>query len=254
MQSKFTNGLLAFAVMSSAIIVMAGGVQWAKSPNSNPLDQERKKRNLKDEALTVIDAAPDEVDAEKKAARTKKNERFNKSKRASLLEETKDGEYSGTLLETEPAALPVTSDLIVVGSIQRRQPYLSDNITIVYTELTVQIEDILKDNPSSPIDPYHHLVIDREGGAIRMPNGRIFRYLVAHLGIPEVGKRYVLFLQRETEGDYKLVSGYELTDKTIIPLEDFGDRNSLLDLTEAQFLTVLKEKIAQSQSERERVK
>ena len=183
-----------------------------------------------------------------KERREQKNRRFNKSKRAYELEEQKEGEYSGTLLETEPSALPVASDLIVVGSIQRRQPYLSDNITIVYTELAVQIEEILKNNPSSPIDPYHHLVVDREGGAIRMPSGRIWRYLVAGLSIPEVGKRYVLFLQHETERDYKLVSGYELTDKTVVPLEDFGDRDAFLDLTEAQFLDLLKQKISQSQS------
>jgi hypothetical protein len=229
---------------------MAGAVQWTQSSLSHHPGQERKKRNLKDEVLVPIDAATDEPDADKREARTKKNKRFNKSKRASVLEEQQDGEISGTLLETEPPVFPVTSDLIVVGSIQTRQPYLSDNVTVVFTELTVQVEDILKNNPSSPIDLYHHLVVDREGGAIRMPSGRIWRYVVAGLGIPDLGKRYVLFLHHETERDYKLVCGYELTDKTIIPLEDFGDRASLLNLTEPQFLTLLKEKIAHSQAEK----
>lgn len=83
-----------------------------------------------------------------------------------------------------------------------------------------------------------------------MPSGRVFRYLVDPLGsMPEVGKRYVLFLQHETERDYKLVCGYELNDKMIMPLEDFANRDSLLDLTETQFLDLLKEKIAQSQAE-----
>lgn len=254
MRSNFSTATLLFAFLILGVITMAGGVRWAKSP-TNHLGQERKKRNLKDEVLTPIDAAPDESDADKREARTKKNGRFNKSKRAYELEEQKEGEYSGTLLETEPPVLPVTTDLIVVGNIQKRQTYLSDNITIVYTELTVQIEEILKNNPSAPIDPYHHLIVDREGGAIWMPSGRIFRYLVAHLGIPEVGKRYVLFLQSETEGDYKLVSGYELTNrKAIIPLEDFADRAPLLDLTEAQFLDLLKQKIPQSQTEKGKLK
>lgn len=162
-------------------------------------------------------------------------------------EHQQDGGLSGIMLETSPPPLPITSDLIVVGSIQWRQPYLSDNITCVYTELTVHIEEILKDNPSAPVDAYKPLIVDREGGAIRMPNGRIWRYLVAGSGgIPVIGKRYVLFLRNKKEKDYELVCGYELTDKTVIPLEDFRDRDPFLELTEAQFLALLKQKTSQS--------
>lgn len=252
MRSKFTRGLPAVAVMFLAVVTMAGGVHWAQSSLSNPSGQERKKRNLKDEVLTVIDAAPEEVDAEKKAKRIQKNKRFNvESKLPYSLEEQKDGEYSGTLLESEPPPLPITSDLIIVGSIQRRQPYLSENITKVYTELLIHIEEILKNNKTRPVYTFEPLLVYREGGAIRMPSGRVFRYMVAHLGIPEVGKRYVLFLKREAAGDYKIVSGYELTDKTIIPLETFSDRDPLLDLKEPQFLELLRQKISQSQAEQE---
>lgn len=247
------KGLLVVAVLSFAAITIVGGVQWAKSSSfANHSGQERGKRNLKEEVLMPIDAALD-IDPEKRAARAEKNKRFNKSKRAFPLEEQEDGEISGTLLESPPPPpLPVTTELIILGSIQRRQPYLSENITCIYTELTVQIEDILKNNPSSPIGVYNPLIVDREGGAIRMPSGRTFRYLVGGSGsIPEVGKRYVLFLQRETERDYKLVCGYELTDKTIIPLENFADRHPLLDLTEAEFLDLLRRKISQSQAEKD---
>lgn len=250
MQSK--KGLLAVAFICLAVVTIASGFHWAQSPLANHSAQERKKRNLKEEVLTVIDAAPQEFDGEKKAARIKKSKRFNiNSKLPYSLEEQKDGEYSGTILESEPPPLPVTSDLIVVGSIQRRQPYVSDNITVVYTELTVHIEEILKNNKTSPVYAFEPLTVDRKGGAIRMPNGRVFRYMVSHLGIPDVGKRYVLFLKRETTGDYKIVSGYELTDKTIIPLETFGDREPLLDLTEPQFLELLRQKISKSQAEGE---
>jgi len=252
MRSKFTT-LLTIAVAVSVITIIIGNFSWTNSSSANRDAQERKKRNLKDEVLTVIDAAPEEVDAEKKAARIKKNKRFNKSKRASLLEETKDGEYAGTFLESPPPPpLPTNSDLIVVGSIQRRQPYLSENVTSVYTEFTVHIEEILKNHISSPVYSFEPLTMNREGGAIRMPNGRVFGYLVAPIGsMPEVGKRYVLFLQYEAERDYKLVVGYELTDTRIIPLEDFADREPLLNLTEAQFLSLLKQKMSQTQPEKE---
>lgn len=250
MRSKFTT-LLTIAVAVSVITIILGNISWASSRSANRDAQERKKRNLKDEVLTVIDAAPEEVDAEKKAARIKKNQRFDiKSKHAFSLEEQKDGEMSGTLLESEPPPLPTTSDLIIVGSIQRRQPYLSDNFTRVYTELTVHIEEILKNNPSAPVYAFEPMIVDRVGGAIRIANGRIFRYLVSPLGMPEAGKRYVLFLDHEADRDYTLVVGYELADKTIIPLEDLGDREPLLNLTEAEFLNLLRQKISQN-SEKE---
>jgi hypothetical protein len=250
----FTKGLLAVTGLSLAVITMAGGVPWTKSSLANPAGQERKKRSLKDEVLLpVYDAAPEELDHEKREARIKKNKRFNKSKRGlSVLEEQQDGEFSGILLGTYPPPLPVTSDLIVVGSIQSRQPYISDNFTVVYTELTVHIEGILNNNASAPVDAYKPLIVNREGGAIRMPNGRVWRYLVAGSGgIPVVGKRYVLFLQSKKAQDYELVCGYELTDTRIVPLEDFRDRDPFLDLTEAQFLDLLKQKISQRLPESE---
>jgi len=249
MRIRFTKGLPALVVVFFAVITMAAGVHWAQSKRSDPNGQEQKRRNVKDEVLnTVIDAAPDEVDAEKKAARKAKNKRFNGS--ANMLLEQPEGGYSGTLLESEPPPFPVSSDLIVVGRIQNRQPYVSDNMSCVYTELTVHVDEILKNNTTSPVYTFEPLIIDRKGGAIRMPNGRIFRYLVGHLGIPAIGKRYVLFLDRQADRDYKLIVGYELAEKTIIPLENFGDRESLLDLTEPQFLDLLKQKISESQAEK----
>ena len=71
-RSKSTKILFAVVVLSLAVITMAGGVQWTKSSLANPSGQEREKRNLKDEVLIPIDAAPDEVDADKREARTKK--------------------------------------------------------------------------------------------------------------------------------------------------------------------------------------
>lgn len=246
------RSLLVVAFICLAVVTIASGFHWAQSPLANPSGQERKKRNLKEEVLTVINAAPEEFDAEKKAARIKKNKRF--SKKRPPLEEHRDGEFSGILLESyPPPPMPINSDLIVVGNIQRRQPYLSDNLTIVYTEFTVHIEDILKNQASSPVYAFQPLIMNREGGAIRMPNGRVFRYLVDGIGsMPEVGKRYVLFLQREKDQDYELVVGYELTDKEIIPLEDSADRNPIRDLTETQFLSLLKQKISETHTDKEK--
>jgi len=249
MRSNFAKGLLAVAVISLAVF-MAGSVQWAKSSLANHVGQGTKKqRLLREEVFRVIDAAPDDFAADKKEARAKKNKRFNGSVRA--LAEQREGEWSGIILESEPPALPFETHAIVVGSIQWRQPFVSDNLSCVYTELTVHIEEILKNNSAAPIYAFQPLIVDRQGGAIRMPNGRIYRYLVGGLGMPEVGKRYVLFLQYEGEGDYKLVSGYELTDSTIIPLEDFHDRDLLQGLTKVQFLDLLRQRLAEKKAEGE---
>ncbi len=206
------------------------------------------RRTLKEDVLTPFDAAAESADPVQKQSRAEKNRRFNKSIRAfSLLDQAPD-EYAGTLLETPPAALPVGSDLVVVGKIDRRQPYLSENMTVVYTETTVKVEEILKSEPPTNVQQNDFLIVDREGGAIRTPNGKTFRYVIAGLGLPQVAHRYVLFLQRQTKGDYKLLSGYELIYGKVFGLEDFSDREPYVSLTETQFLTLLKEKIANETS------
>lgn len=207
--------------------------------------QEDRWKKALDNIMRPFDVAPEESDAQKRAARKSKNRRYNQSSPHSLdLTKQEDGNVSGRIDESpSPRPLPVeTSDLIIVGNITRRQPYLSENNTSIYTEFNVQTEEVLKQNGRSQVKAKDVVVAEREGGGIRLPDGKVTRYFVNIGFMPEVGRRYVLFLKSNaTDQDYTIFCGYELRTDGVIPLEDIIDRAPYLGLTETEFLQVVKE-------------
>jgi hypothetical protein len=50
----------------------------------------------------------------------------------------------------------------------------------------------------------------------------IFRYIVDGLGIPKVNHRYLLFLKPLVDGDFSIVTGYQLLDGRVVPLDVTG--------------------------------
>jgi hypothetical protein len=250
---NYKSGIVCLLIIS----IIAIGVMLAISPNNQPAitasAQERKKAQSLDDisALRPIDAAPEEADARKNLARKSKNKRYNLPDSSFDLSKQADGEASGRVLESElPPPFPIgASNLIIIGNITKRQPYLSDNKTAIYTEFNIQVEEVLQNNAVAPVSSNETVVADREGGAIRMANGRVLRYLVTGVGaMPEKGKRYLLFLKADAAAgeDYVIICGYELKAGKVIPLEDISDRAPYINMPEAQFLSVIKEAIAKS--------
>lgn len=111
----------------------------------------------------------------------------------------------------------------------------------------------MKNDAFTFLTPNTSIVVDREGGALRLTNGRILRYVVSGAGaLPSSGKRYVLFLKLIHEGqDLSILAGYELTNGAVSPLEDGGERYA--GVSEAQFLDIVRTVVTgatQSQSEK----
>src|SRR5204862_422123 len=85
------------------------------------------------------------------------------------------------------------SDVVIVGEVNAAHAYLSNDKTGVYSEFTIQVEQILK--APIGISPTS-IVAERLGGAVRFPSGWIIRYEIYNQGMPSVGQRYLLFLRR----------------------------------------------------------
>jgi hypothetical protein len=244
------------SIVFLSIIIIAVVTLTAALPKEQRLvaaaaGQEDRWKFALDNIMRPFDAAPEESDAQKRAARKSKNRRYNHSSpRALDLTKQEDGHISGRVDESPyPLPLPMeTSDLIILGSVTKRQPYLSENNTSIYTEFNVQTEEVLKQRARSPVKAKDVVVAEREGGGIRLPDGRVTRHFVDGIGfMPEVGKRYVLFLKTNVgDEDYTIVCSYELRADRIIPLEDISDRAPYLGLTEKEFLQVVKEAIAKT--------
>ena len=136
-------------------------------------------------------------------------------------------------------SIPVEqSDAIIIGEVTGAQAYLSNDKTGVYSEFTIQVEQTLKAPEGlAPIS----IVVERSGGAVRFPSGRIIRYEVQNQGMPRVGKRYLLFLKQNSEGDdFSVLTGYAFRRGNVVPLDNIeGLFTKHRDLSEAAFLDLV---------------
>jgi hypothetical protein len=121
--------------------------------------------------------------------------------------------------------LPVKfSDTIVVGTVDRRQPYFSEDNWNIYTEYTITVREVLRDSDRLGLNPGTTIALDRMGGAIRLISGRVIRQQVEGNGAPLIaGHKYVLFLQYDARGSwFRSARSWELWNGVSVPV-DPGD-------------------------------
>ena len=112
--------------------------------------------------------------------------------------------------------LPVEeSTTIIVGKVTEAKAHISEDRSGVYSEVTVKVDEVLKDTTGIG----GMIVAEREGGRVRFPSGTIFRYVVHSLGVPKVNHRYLLFLKPLVDGDFSILTGYQLLDGRVEPLD-----------------------------------
>ncbi len=125
-------------------------------------------------------------------------------------------------IEEAPPALPVhDSDLVIIGRVIEQQPYLSANQAGIYTEFNIATERVFKD-ASTTSPAANEIVAVRDGGFIRLPNGREFKFKVTQMPPAEEGKRYVFFLKHNIpEQDFSILTQYELKDGKVSPTDSY---------------------------------
>jgi len=125
-------------------------------------------------------------------------------------------------------ALPVAqSDAVVLGDITDRRAILTDDKLGVYSEFSIHLVRIFKDD-QAVLGAGRLIEASRSGGAIQFPSGKIQRYTVARQGYPQQGRLYVLFLKRDEDGDFSILTGYDLSGAVVSPLD--GDSQPENDL------------------------
>src|SRR5262249_51032495 len=126
-----------------------------------------------------------------------------------------------------PALPTAESDVVLSGRVFGAHGFLSNDKTGAYSQLTIIIEQVLKRDGRSSLEPGNSIIAEREGAAVQRPSGRILRTGFAGEGMPRVGRQYVLFLKYNDQGDdYHIVTGYELRNKRVLPL-DMGELFSI---------------------------
>lgn len=121
---------------------------------------------------------------------------------------------------TEPALPASQSEVIVVGQVTSAQAFLSEDKTNVYSEFTVVVDEILKNNSSNGLTPGFSITTVRTGGAVRFPSGKIIQRGFGGRPFPITNRKYVFFLKYENEEqDYPIITAYELRAGVVFPLD-----------------------------------
>jgi hypothetical protein len=223
----------------SILLALSGEGQNSLTVAAQEGDRNQVKKQQKWRPPVPINAAPDPADPEKRVLRQAKNRRYNSTRSDQLLSEQPAGFTYGRISEApRPSALPISqSDVAILGTVINAQPYLSEKKTSTYTEFTIRVEEVFKNDARAPLGRGDSIIADREGGSLRLPDGRELRYEVYQIARPlSVGGRYVLFLERINQGqDLSILTGYELRAGRVFSLEDWGDSLRYNDSDETTF-------------------
>jgi hypothetical protein len=175
-------------------------VEYSDENETSPV---RKARNNRHNSVAVKDGV--------------KKPKLNENMRPSLF----DLPLSHQPIEP---ALPITSEVIAIGTVENAQAFLSTDRTSIYSEITFVIEEVLKGNER--LAPGIKITAERDGGAVRFASGKTLYRGSWGRNVPIVSHRYLIFLKRiEGDDSFSIVTGYDLANNEVVPLDGAGDNN-----------------------------
>jgi len=233
--------LLSIIMILVAIAVMTGTSSNLRLQTQSALSD--KRRGMPDlerwPAAEYDSSLP--VDPAKRARRQAKNRKYDKSEWPILANDIADSTVRLHQVNPDLPAFPVEqSRVVLIGQIASAAGYLSNDKTGVYSEFTLVVEEVLKNDLAEQMLTGSSIAVTREGGRIRFPSGRMHWYGIDRQSMPRVGGRYVLFLSGETEETLTILTGYELAAGKVMPLDDLNNPNRYQDAEEFSFLKSLR--------------
>jgi hypothetical protein len=187
-------------------------------------------QNREQSQSDVIEEEPESPDPKQHALRKAKNIRYNAGGSDLTIRKPNTEHFMEHIWPRGLPLIPSSESAVVVnGTVARMQPYLSEDRSRIYTEITVRVEEVLKSDGNLSVGDT--LIVDRLGGALKLKSGQVVRddIAIAWLGKTRVAGRYVLFAQRINEGkDLGLIKGYELRDGKVFRLTEDGSFSNVL--------------------------
>jgi hypothetical protein len=237
--------LLIFAML--AVLVVTAIARFHSVGQGNVSSQARQ--SIDESHWPVTDYEPPVLaDPVKRAKRQTRGKRHDKSEWAVNPADVADSTVRVDFVDLRLPAFPIEqSDTVVIGEIMDAQSYLSNDKTGIYSEFNLSVNEVLKNDAHLPLSPGCSLEMEREGGRVRFPSGRVHWYAIDKENMPRVGRRYVLFLTRESQEQvYRLLIGYELSASKVLPLDGYPNLQAYKNADETTFLNELRAKIATS--------
>jgi hypothetical protein len=196
--------------------------QSSNYPSQTLIEQQKKKQDELRSQFPVVDYDETEItDKVKLAKRKEKNKHFDNKNLVNKDPTTRITEAARIVEGADVPALTVAqSNLIVIGDVEDAQAHLSNDKSGVYTELTVRINEVIKNDASASLAQGGEVSVLREGGIVRYSNGHQRLYHMAEEGMPKTARKYVLFLRAiDQSQDYDLLTAYEISADGIVPVD-----------------------------------
>lgn len=219
----------------AAMLIAPGRSQEQKPRKVQP-------RLLDENRFPIADyGAPEPSDASQRAKRHAKGKKYDKS-HWNIYPDAQSSMAETHALNQDLPALPLAeSTAVILGQIISANAYLSNDKTGVYSVFTVQVYEVIKN--SSNLSLSSSIEVERDGGRVRFPNGRTLIYVSTNM--PQVGLRYVLFLRNPPDqSDFQILTGYELQNGKVYPLDDLPNLSVFENADETIFLNQVRTKAA----------
>lgn len=239
---KFKHSAGIFFVLCFTLMVLGASLR-INTPQEPSKKTKQELRGPRFDDFPIVDFdAQEPDDPEVRSIRQSTGRKYSKRYLPRISEST-DQLYSSADWDRGLPAIPVDrSSAVVIGTILKSQAHLTEDKTAIYSEFTVGVDMVVKDDSDSPIDIKRPVTVERNGGRVRMPSGKIIVSWTSHQNMPRTGSRYVLFLTHdfETKGDtgknFYLLTGYAIQDGRVFPLDDTASGGVYKDAEESSFL------------------
>lgn len=248
--TMFLSGLLALTIIGSSVALQSqdqqnqnGNIRKQRTIDQRLIDEQQKKQAELEGQFPIVDYDALEVaNPETRAKRKIKNSRYDK--RTLVGNEPQPGVVEAARINEGyyVPALPVAqSSLIVTGEVLNAQAHLSNDKGDIYTELTIHINEVIKNKTGVTIAPSDTITVEREGGIVRYSNGHKMLYHLAEEGMPTTGRKYVLFLHSIVHSqDYGVLTGYELTPDGVVPVDPSREKEAYRGYTIDAFVNMVR--------------
>ena len=182
------SSLLALVAAVLSVAILAGDSQNSRSQQPPP--------DIDTSQFPIAEYGVTPGDAKERSRWQAKSKKYNR-KHSAPISEASEGSYHIVDWYMGLPAFPVArSAAVLIGEVSSAKAYLSEDGTGIYSEFSIQVDEILKNDPLDPITAEVPLFAEREGGRVRLPSGKIVTARVVNQDMPRPGRRYVFFLTR----------------------------------------------------------
>lgn len=239
--AKYKTLALTLPLAFGLVAVFLGPIQKGQEPNTAPKASPQKRKVIDENHYPMAEFSSSEVPDLK---RKKRGEKHNNSQWRVDPNSPADNTAIVDAVDLRLPAFPTDkAAAVVIGTVADAKAHLSNDKTGVYSSFVVIIEEVLK-NPGKLLAG-KSIEVEREGGRVKFPSGRVHLYTMSDQHMPLVGSRYVFFLTSTNEESvFEIITGYEIRADAVYALDNLTNALSYDGSTPVNFLKELRTKLA----------